>query len=239
MAARLLIPTLALVLLAAGEGAADEQPKPFQYPSAAIDLFIEKCAAAGATEEQVRAEWTDLHDEGRMAHRIYTLVTLIPEPCLVGSLREAVLAIEKRQRTDDWEAATTPQESAPEPIVYRPMTYSKRLTKMPKYELYATRIGHGVGGGVCMGVGLALMGAAGASAAVTQELKNAFGSYSPGWTPYRTAAVVILGAAGVIMVPIATVLLFRASLASWEFDRREASAVLQIGPGRVTAVIRW
>lgn len=119
-------------------------------------------------------------------------------------------------------------------------TFRDKLTRMPKSDLYAARIGYGVGGGVCLGSGLALLGAVGITAAMNDKFGQEFGVYGNAWNDRTIVGMAISGGSGVVLIVVSIGLLSRATMASREFERRGYGAVrVVVVPGGVGVAGRW
>ena len=186
----------------------------------AFDLYQERCVDGEFDVRSAEAGWEALVDLGYLPTRIYTLAIYLREDCLGVAFSEAITAVDRQQQEVGFRA---------------------KLKRMSKGDLYATRIGNGVGGGVCLGVGFALLGAVGITAAMNDAFDREFGSYSNSWSPYTIAGMIISGSAGLIMIPVGAGLLGRATAASREFDQREQGARMSVAPwpGGVAIAIEW
>ena len=190
------------------------------YRSMAFDHYEERCVDGVFDEFAAEAGWEALLDLGYKPTRIYTLSIYLREDCLGVPFSEAILAVERQQAEVGFRA---------------------KLRRMSKGDLYAARIGYGVGGGVCLGVGFALLGAVGITAAMNDTFDREFGSYANSWSPYTIVGMIISGTAGLIMIPIGAGLLGKATAASREFDRREYGARVSVAPwpGGLAISIEW
>ena len=208
--------------------------------AAAIERYIELCGVEEDDHWRVDWEWKWLHDDGYTAGRIYRLSSNF-SLCEADSFRSAILIADGRDPAKV--GALPPPPANPSATTYAASGtgHHAQLRQLSKGDLYAARIGYGVGGGVCLGVGFALLGAVGITAAMNDTFDREFGSYSNSWSPYTIAGMIISGTAGLIMIPIGAGLLGKATAASREFDRREYGARVSVAPwpGGLTIAVRW